>query len=81
MQIRMGMIDTQRMLRSRNVVAQHQIQLELIPSFSGADWVEEFLPGYSQVNKDTVMDIIHKEIGNVFMQVLEDSGVYKRNQL
>ncbi len=45
-----------------------------------ADWVEEFLPGYSQVNKDTVMDIIHKEIGNVFMQVLEDSGVYKRNE-
>ena len=44
-----------------------------------ADWVEEFLPGYSQVNRDTVMDIIHKEIGNVFMQVLEDSGVYKRN--
>ena len=43
------------------------------------DWVEEFLPGYSQVNRDTVMDIIHKEIGNVFMQVLEDSGVYKRN--
>ena len=25
------------------------------------------------------MDIIHKEIGIVFMQVLEDSGVYKRN--
>ena len=44
-----------------------------------ADWVEEFLPRYPQINKDTVMDIIHKEIGNVFMQVLEDSGVYKRN--
>ena len=45
-----------------------------------ADWVEEFLPSYPQINKDTVMDIIHKEIGNVFMQVLEDSGVYKRNE-
>ena len=45
-----------------------------------ADWVEEFLPRYPQINKDTVMDIIHKEIGNVFMQVLEDSGVYKRNE-
>ena len=45
-----------------------------------ADWVEEFLPKYPQINKDTVMDIIHKEIGNVFMQVLEDSGVYKRNE-
>ena len=45
-----------------------------------ADWVEEFLPRYPQINKDTVMDIIHKEIGNVFMQVLKDSGVYKRNE-
>ena len=44
-----------------------------------ADWVEEFLPRYPQISKDTVMDIIHKEIGIVFMQVLEDSGVYKRN--
>ena len=26
------------------------------------------------------MDILHKEIGDVFMQVLEDSGVYKRNE-
>ncbi len=45
-----------------------------------ADWVEEFLPRYPQINKDTLMDIIHTEIGNVFMQVLEDSGVYKRNE-
>ncbi len=44
-----------------------------------ADWVEEFLPRYPQISKDTVMDIIHKEIGIVFMQVLEDSGVYKRD--
>ncbi len=45
-----------------------------------ADWVEEFLPKYPQISQDTVMDILHKEIGNVFMQVLEDSGVYKRDE-
>ncbi len=45
-----------------------------------ADWVDEFLPKYEDVTADTVMDILHKEIGNVFMQVLEDSGVYKRNE-
>ncbi len=45
-----------------------------------ADWVDEFLPKYADVTADTVMDILHKEIGNVFMQVLEDSGVYKRNE-
>ena len=45
-----------------------------------ADWVDEFLPKYTDVTADTVMDILHKEIGNVFMEVLEDSGVYKRNE-
>ncbi len=46
-----------------------------------ADWVDEFLPKYepeSRGSKDALMEILHKEIGNVFMQVLEDSGVYKR---
>lgn len=45
-----------------------------------ADWVEEFLPAYQDVNQDNIKEILHKEIGNVFMHVLEDSGVYKRNE-
>ena len=45
-----------------------------------ADWVEEFLPKYQAITKDTVMGILHKEIGDVFMQVLEDVGVYKKNE-
>lgn len=44
-----------------------------------ADWVEEFLPNYERVNRDNIMEILHKEIGNVFMEVLEDAGVYKRD--
>ncbi len=44
-----------------------------------ADWVEEFLPNYSHVDQDNIMEILHKEIGNVFMEVLEDAGVYKRD--
>ncbi len=43
-----------------------------------ADWVDEFLPKYNDVNKDNIMDILQKEIGYVFMKVLEDAGVYKR---
>ena len=42
-----------------------------------ADWVEEFLPKYGSVTKDHVTDIIKKEIGLVFSEVLEDAGVYK----
>lgn len=45
-----------------------------------AYWVDEFLPKYSAITDETVMDILHKEIGDVFMQVLEDAGVYKRNE-
>lgn len=43
-----------------------------------ADWVEEFLPKYQDVNAQNIHGIIQKEIGLVFMQVLEDAGVYKR---
>lgn len=45
-----------------------------------ADWVDAFLPQYESVNADTITDILHKEIGNVFMRVLEDAGVYKRTK-
>lgn len=45
-----------------------------------ADWVDAFLPNYCDVNKDNIMDILHKEIGDVFMRVLEDAGVYKRTE-
>ena len=44
-----------------------------------ADWVEAFLPAYPDVDRDHIIEILHKEIGNVFMEVLEDAGVYKRD--
>ncbi len=45
-----------------------------------ADWVEEFLPKYDAVTSDNVTDILKKEIGLVFSEVLEDAGVYKCTQ-
>lgn len=45
-----------------------------------ADWVEEFLPKYTEVNEGNIHGMIQKEIGLVFMQVLEDAGVYKRTE-
>lgn len=42
-----------------------------------ADWVEEFLPQYSDITPDNIHSILQQEIGNVFCQVLEDAGVYK----
>lgn len=42
-----------------------------------ADWVDEFLPKYKDINKENIMGILQDEIGAVFVQVLEDAGVYK----
>ncbi len=46
-----------------------------------ADWVEEFLPQYgglAGINSQNIDFILKQEIGKVFMEVLEDAGVYKK---
>lgn len=46
-----------------------------------ADWVDEFLPKYQgKVSKDSIMEILQKEVGIVFGKVLEHAGVYKRTE-
>ena len=45
-----------------------------------ADWAEEFLPKYDNITAENVMTILQDEIGKVFSEVLEDAGVYKRNE-
>ena len=52
-------------IRSNEQIAKH------------ADWVDEFLPAYPEINVDNVEEILQKEVGKVFCQVLEDAGVYK----
>ena len=42
-----------------------------------ADWLEEFLPTYDNITEENIMEILQKEVGNVFTHVLEDAGVYK----
>jgi UDPglucose--hexose-1-phosphate uridylyltransferase len=52
-------------LRSTETLASH------------AEWAEEFLPNYADVNAGNIMDILRTEIGHVFREVLEDAGVFK----
>ena len=40
-------------------------------------WVKEFLPKYAVISRENVWDILKEEIGQVFVKVLEDAGVYK----
>lgn len=42
-----------------------------------ADWVDEFLPKYEKIDSSNVQEILQKEVGLVFMKVLEHAGVYK----
>ena len=43
-----------------------------------ADWVDAFSSKYESITKDNIDEIVQNEIGEVFMHVLEDAGVYKR---
>ena len=42
-----------------------------------AAWAAQFLPKYDNLDKDNIQDVLRKEVGNVFVHVLEDAGVYK----
>ncbi len=52
-------------IRSMESIAKH------------ADWVDEFMAHYEDVNASNVEAVLQQEVGKVFCQVLEDAGVYK----
>ena len=41
------------------------------------DWVKELLEKYPDINAENIHAILQKEVGLVFVHVLEDAGVYK----
>ncbi len=55
-------------LRADSRLAQH------------ADWAEELMQRYPDFSKDNASDIIKTEIGRVFLNVLCDAGVFKRDE-
>ena len=54
-------------LRANELTAKH------------ADWAEGFAPKYT-ITADDALDIVQRETGLVFAQVLEHAGVYKRDK-
>ncbi len=65
MEILSGYLVEGKDIRSNEKIAKH------------ADWAEQFLLKYEKVTAENVTEILHKEIGNTFVGVLEDAGVYK----
>ena len=47
---------------------------------SHADWAREWMGRYDDINKDNLDTIIRDEIALVFSHVLENAGVYKRDE-
>ena len=45
-----------------------------------AEWAGEVLARHPELDAGNVHAIVQEEIGHVFAQVLEDAGVYKRNE-
>ncbi len=45
-----------------------------------ADWVDGFRDKYPEFTEENTEKILREEIGLVFMEVLEDAGVYKRTE-
>ena len=45
-----------------------------------ADWYKEIRAAHPEINEDNAAQIIRDEIGRVFMQVLTDAGVFKRDE-
>ena len=52
-----------------------------IPEISGhADWTDEIIAKYDDINEKNIDEILKKEIGLVFQKVLEHAGVFKRTE-
>lgn len=46
---------------------------------SHADWVDEWKNRY-EITEENIMEILHKEIADCFVEVLECAGVFKRTE-
>lgn len=58
----------QKDIRSEASIAKH------------ADWVESFLPKYPEVDEKNIESVLETEIGIVFSKILENAGVFKRDE-
>jgi UDPglucose--hexose-1-phosphate uridylyltransferase len=47
---------------------------------SHAEWAKQVLDAHPEFNADNAEDIIRNEVGAVFAHVLEDAGIYKRDE-
>jgi UDPglucose--hexose-1-phosphate uridylyltransferase len=44
-----------------------------------ADWIGEILPRHADVDENNIDAMLRDEVSQVFVEVLEDAGVFKRD--
>ncbi len=73
-----------RLKEEREVLKEYMIQGKDMDSnemtAKHKAWVDEFIPKYRDITEEDIDNIIEHEIGLVFSKVLEQAGVYKRNE-
>jgi UDPglucose--hexose-1-phosphate uridylyltransferase len=47
---------------------------------SHAEWARALIKNHPELSRDNARAILEQEIGKVFLEVLMDAGVYKRNE-
>ena len=53
----------------------------LLPFFvQHALWAQTFAPQLNGEPRETIRSALEQEVGKVFLQVLEDAGVFKRDE-
>ena len=62
-------------MKKSNYQWQLQTKTELPVEF-----IEQLKKEHPDLTKDTVTDVVQKSVGQVFARVLEDAGVFKRDE-
>jgi UDPglucose--hexose-1-phosphate uridylyltransferase len=74
-----------RLAKELDILAQYLIQHTKKEDWDPAllkhwDWYEEIRSKYTDITKETVLDILQHEVGQRFITVLEHAGVFKRTE-
>ena len=79
-----GLIEVMRLAKEMDLLKTVMLNRENLNAYpeliQHAQWAEDILKRNPDFNKDNAKSIIEDEIGKAFLEVLEDAGVFKRNE-
>lgn len=64
---------TEYILQDKDISSNEKIEKHV-------KWVQKIKGKYTDINKDNIDDILKTEVGNTFLEVLKDAGVFKTDE-